>query len=208
MKIAVLGVTGRTGRLVTESALDRRYSVRALARHSERVDLKHERLAVIEGDAHDPDAVRRLLEGCDAVISAVGPTQNATNVCSTATKVVLQVMHELGIKRYVVVSGAGIDFPGDKKIFADKLVGKLIRVFQPTVVEDKEAELQLLQGEPGIDWVLVRPPRLSDGLPMGSIRASTARPQSTKIRRSDLAAFLVDQIYSEEYIRRAPFVSN
>jgi putative NADH-flavin reductase len=208
MKIAVLGVTGRTGRLVAQSALDRGYAVRGLARDPKKLDLRHERLAVIEGDAHDPNAVRRLLEGSNAVVSALGPNGDAANVCSTATKLVLKAMQETGIRRYVVVSGAGLDFPGDRKKFGDKLVGKMIRFFQPATVADKEAELQVLLGAPGIDWVLARPPRLVDGPARGSVRVSTDRPQSVKISRQDLASFLLDQIDSKAYIRCAPFVSN
>jgi putative NADH-flavin reductase len=208
MKIAVLGITGRTGRLVAEVALDRGHSVVGLARHPDALSLQHERLTVVAGDAHDPVAVRKLLDGCHAVVSALGPTKDAQNVCGNATGVALKVMRELGIKRYVVVSGAGIDFPGDQKGFADKLAGKIIRLLQPRVVQDKEVELALLRDEPAVEWVLVRPPRLVDGPPTGKPRANTLRPPSTKIRRSDLAAFLVDQVQSDEFVRSAPFVAN
>jgi nucleoside-diphosphate-sugar epimerase len=55
--IAVLGATGGTGREVVQQALAAGQSVRALVRTPEKLNLKHERLSVVRGDAHNADDV-------------------------------------------------------------------------------------------------------------------------------------------------------
>jgi putative NADH-flavin reductase len=70
MKLAVLGASGRTGRQIVELALEAGHHVRALVRSRGKLQLTHERLEYVMGDATDAAAVQRAVEGCDAVLSA------------------------------------------------------------------------------------------------------------------------------------------
>lgn len=204
MKVAVLGAAGRTGRLVIAEATARGHEVKALVRSRAQL-ASEERCSVVEGDARDAAAVRRVIEGCDAVVSALGPTSGPPDVCSTATKNVLVAMRELGVRRYIVISGAGLDFPGDRKDLPGRIVSKIIRLLSPAIVADKDRELALLQAS-DVEWILARPPRLVDG-PARGFRVSHDRALASKVRRADLAAFLVSQLESRENVRRAPFVT-
>jgi putative NADH-flavin reductase len=206
MKLAVLGGSGRTGRHLIDHALAAGHAVRALVRDPARAPVTHERLEWVQGDARDPAAVLQLLEGCDAVTSALGPTKGAVDVCSVATANVLAAMRARGIKRYVLVSGAGLDAPGDRKDLPGKLISKLVRLISPALVADKERELAALQAS-DVEWVLVRPPRLVDAPPNGAPRVSTERSLGTKIGRATLADFLLSQVTDARYVRQAPFVS-
>ena len=70
MIVAILGATGRTGRLVVQDLLARGHQARVLVRRA--VSAPADTCAVV-GDARDPAALRSLVDGCDVVISALGP---------------------------------------------------------------------------------------------------------------------------------------
>jgi uncharacterized protein YbjT (DUF2867 family) len=59
--IAIIDGTGRTGRLVLEGALERRYVVRALARSPSKLN-NNNKLTIIEGDADSLESLKELLD--------------------------------------------------------------------------------------------------------------------------------------------------
>ena len=71
MKISIFGASGGTGRLLTERCLSAGYVVATLLRTPESFPFR-ERVRVVQGNAFDPDAVRRAVEGSDVVLSALG----------------------------------------------------------------------------------------------------------------------------------------
>lgn len=77
MNIALLGGTGRTGHPLTDLALAEGHALRVLARDPARVHRQDPRLTVATGDARDPEALARLLEGTEAVLSVLGPVRGA-----------------------------------------------------------------------------------------------------------------------------------
>lgn len=202
MKIAVLGATGRTGRLVVRQALDAGHTVRALARDPGKVDLTHASLEVVKGDASDRDAVARLVDGVDCVVSALGPTSGRKDICSAGTENVLAARP----RRYVIVSGAGLDVPGDRKDVPGKIVSKLVRWISPAVFHDKVRELEHLRAS-DTPWVLVRPPRLVDSPAKRDAQVHLERSPGSSISREALAAFVLRCASEDTYLGKAPFVA-
>lgn len=208
MRLAVLGATGRTGHEVVQQALEQGHEVRALARDPRKTKLTHPALTWVKGDARNYESVRELLDGTDAIVSAMGPTKGDPAICSMTTEHVLRALAETGARRYVVVSGAGLDVPGDRKDIPGKIVSFMVRTIAPAVFADKVREYTLLAGSTA-DFVLVRPPRLLDGEATGQVAVSLERAPGTKIRRADLASFLLTQATtSDDFVRHAPFVAN
>jgi nucleoside-diphosphate-sugar epimerase len=203
MKIAVLGATGRTGRLIVEQALAQGHEVRALARSPNKLALQHPKLESVRGDVHEPSIVRDLVRGCDVVISALGVTETAKDVCSVGAANVIAAKP----KRYVVISGAGIDFPGDRKNLPGKIGAFLVRTLAPEMFQDKVREAALLQ-QSDVPFVIVRPPLLVDGPSKGPARTSTLHSPGPKICRTDLAAFALRCALDDSFLRKAPFVAN
>ena len=202
MKLAVLGASGRTGRQIVELALEAGHHVRALVRSRGKLQLTHERLEYVMGDATDAAAVQRAVEGCDAVISALGPTPERADICSTGTRHVIAA----GARRYVAVSGAGIDVKGDQKDFVGKVMSFLVKTITGAYFRDKVLEYQLLEQSP-LAWTLVRPPGLVDKPARGNVRSSLARSPGASITRADLAAYTLACVTNDELIRKAPFVA-
>ena len=201
MRVAVLGGTGRTGRLVVPLLIERGHAARVLTRGPD-VPAGAER---VEGLATEVADVARAVEGCDAVVACLA-SSNSEPVCSRATAGVIAAATDGGPRRYIAISGAGVDAPGDAKGVPDKLIGAIMKVVVGGMLRDRQRELGMVR-ESDLDWTFARPPRLTDGAPKG-YRTSLERPPSTAITRADLAAFLVDQLSSDAFSRAAPFVAN
>ena len=116
--LAVLGATGRTGRRVVAYALADGHRVRALARDPDALaDLVAPGLTVVAGDAGDPTAVARLVDGAEAVISALGggTTADPGTTRSDGVRHVAAALAAAGRAdaRVLFVAGGGIlDAPG------------------------------------------------------------------------------------------------
>lgn len=207
MKIAVLGATGRTGIPLLHELLDRGHLVTVLVRDPAKLEQLADRVTVVTGDSRDRAALARLVDGADAVISALGPTSREATLHTETARALIPAMSTAGVRRFVGVSGAGIDVPGDQKSTSGKVISWLIQTLGGAVVKDKPAEFELYAAS-DLDWTLVRPPRLQDGAATGRLEHHAHRStRSTKITRADLAAFLADVVEQDLYPRQAPFVA-
>lgn len=207
MKIVLIGGTGRTGSHVLTEALRRGHEVTALARTPGKLADAEGAARVMEGDSTDVATLDRLLPGADVVISALGPTAKEADLHSRTAQALVEAMPRHGVPRFVGVSGAGIDVPGDRKGPRDKLVSWLIQRLGGAVVQDKPREYAIF-ADSSIDWTLVRPPRLTDKPGTGRVEHDAHRPgRSTSISRADLAGFLLDVAEGDVHVRQAPFAS-
>lgn len=165
MDIAVLGATGRTGRLLVAELIRRGHTVRALVRDPGKLATT-DGLRVVEGDSRDATALRALIDGADAVVSALGPVGGDTTVHSETARELVAAMTSAGVGRYVGVSGAGIDVPGDRKSLRDKIVSRLIQTLGGAAVADKPREHRVF-ADSSLNWTLVSPRVCRMGRPVG-----------------------------------------
>lgn len=219
MKIAVLGATGRTGTPLVDELLRRGHEVSVLVRSPEKLGEHRDQVTVVTGSSTDPGALDQLLAGArggadaaagasvDAVVSALGPTNKEPDLHTSTAKALIAAMPRHGVTRFVGISGAGIDVPGDLKGGRDKVISFLIQKLGGKVVADKPAEYREFAAS-NLDWTLVRPPRLQEGPATGKVAHDAHTPgRSSSIRRADLAVFLVDVVEQDLYSRQAPFAS-
>jgi uncharacterized protein YbjT (DUF2867 family) len=214
MRIAMLGATGRTGRHALKTALERGHEVTVLVRDPGK--LPHEvtdgpyrdRVRVLVGDATDPDQLVELVAGADAVVSALGPVRGQRDLHRRTARALTRVMKEQGPRRFVGISAAGIDVPGDQKPLRDKVISWLIQRLGGDAAKDKPEEFAVWAGS-GLDWTLVRVPRLQDrDRSMKPLQQDPHRStRSTTLSRADLGAFLIDVVEQNLYACQAPFVA-
>ena len=208
MRIAVIGVTGRTGRPLLEELLRRGHSVVVLVRDPAKLGDPGPGVEVVTGDSRSPEDLDRLVVGAEAVISTLGPTAREASLHADTATALVTAMNDAGVRRFVGVSGAGIDVPGDQKSLSAKAISKAIQTLGGDVVKDKPAEY-LVYAASELDWTLARPPRLVEGEATGRLEHDAHRStSSTKVVRADLAAFLVDVVEQGLYVRQAPFVAS
>ncbi len=207
--IAILGGAGKAGRPLVREALRAGYRVRVLLRHPEQFDATDARLQIIQGDARDPAALRQLLSGCAALLSALGnPRGEPTPILSTVTGHLLPLLREAGISRYVAVTSLYETGPEQRDLPTRQAADFMEQNF-PRFMADRRRELELLS-KSDLDWTYVRLPYVvPDPAPaLGTVLVNLEHLPGPRITAEDLARFLVEQLESREYGRKAPFVAN
>ena len=208
MKVTVFGASGRTGRPLVEQALGRGYEVTAFVRDPSRFGLSHERLTIVRGDVTDGSAVEEAVSGQDAVVSALGHVKGSPkDVQTRGTENVVAAMKKHGVRRLVSLTGAGVRAEGDEPKFVDKTITFLLKRLQPAALEDGVRHAEVIKRS-GLEWVIVRGPRLTEGEKKGQYRVGLVGKNSgTQVSRADLADFMLDQITDDAHLGRMPVVS-
>jgi hypothetical protein len=116
-------------------------------------------------------------------------------------------MAEHRVRRFVGVSGAGADLPGDHKGWGARLVSGLTHRLARDVVSDKEGEYAVLAAST-LDWTQVRPPRLTDRPGSGRYRLTDEAPglRAAPVAKADVALAMVDLAASREHLSAAPYL--
>lgn len=207
-ELALFGATGRTGRRVLEQALGAGHDVRVLARDPSRLTVRDERMTVVVGDVLDAEAVRATVAGADVVLSLFGHVKGSpASVQAEGTRLIVSAMHAHGVRRIVSLSGGGVPAAGDRPRAADRAIRLLMKMVAKDVLDDAVAHVEVLRGS-GLDWTVVRAPRLTEAPGTGTYRVGMVGVDaSTQISRDDLARFLLAQVDDATYVERLPFVS-
>jgi len=205
MKILILGATGATGQLIVRDATAGGHYVVALVRSKASANLPG--AEVIEGDARDEGTLARALNGCDAVVSALGTGMGMRKVdlLTVATRALVAAMTRADVRRLVCISALGV---GDSRNHGGFVFDRL---FQPLLLgpayKDKERQEAAIRAS-SLDWVVVRPTMLTNGAARGRIRATTdlAGVNGGKIARADVAQFVLEQLTTDTWLRRTPVI--
>ena len=208
MKVLIIGGTGGTGKLIVQAARDSGHEVVALVRSKERgAALGPVRLAI--GDATDEVTLTAALEGCDAVISALGtpmsPFKEVT-LLSAATTALIQGMKNRQVRRLICITGMGA---GNSKGHGGFVFD---RIFNPLMLRkvyiDKDRQESLIRAS-DLDWIIIRPSVLSDRAASGRVRALTdlSNFHGGSISRADVAQFTVKQLTEDRYLKQSPLIT-
>jgi putative NADH-flavin reductase len=176
MAIALFGATGRTGKLVLQTARKRGWPVRALVRDPSKLHAAHG-LVVERGDARDAAAVGRVVEGSGAVVCALGMADislPATDF-SDSLKAIVGAMQQHRVRRIVAIASAGVlDHPAggvrNQHGFPD---------WMANISAEHRRNLETLRAS-GLDWTLMCPAMLVDEAPgMRTERADEDAPSGS-----------------------------
>lgn len=205
MRVLVFGASGRTGRELVTQALGQGHRVTAFVRDPAKLISRSPDLALIPGDVVDLAAVHQAVRGQDAVISALGastPFRRDPRLVDGVRNIV-STMEQMGVRRLVYVSYLGVhDGRSQLSLLGRYLVAPLARA----VVADHEAKEALIR-QSGLEWVIVRPPLLTNGPRTGEYRSGQnieAKSLISRISRADVADFMLRQLCDDTYVRRAP----
>jgi putative NADH-flavin reductase len=207
--IALFGATGKTGSLFLNVALRDGYTVRALARNPEKLSTNHRALHVIEGDVLRAEDVEKTVEGADIVVSLFGHVKGSPEWLQTeGTKHITTAMKKYGVKRIISLSGGGLPFPEkDRPKLADKIIRGIMKMAVPKVLKDAVKHHEVL-AKSGLDWTIVRGPRLTDEPRKGAYRTGWVGVNaSSSIGRADLADCILTQVEDNQFTGQMPFVS-
>lgn len=218
MKVLVIGATGGSGRAAVNHLLSAGHTVTVFSRRAQptAIDAASERLCSFVGDAMDAAAVERAVQGQDAVIVALGISENALrvrllgpartplDVRSAGTRNVIAAMRKHGVRRLVVQTTFGVGETRDKLDLINKLFFTLL--LKPQIA-DTEVQNEEVSAS-GLDWVIAQPVHLTDGaeddLPFISTKGETAK---MKVSRNSVARFLADAVASPTFVRKTVALS-
>jgi hypothetical protein len=211
MKIALFGAGGMVGKRIMEEAVRRGHEVTAIVRHPQAVHTDSDRVTVQEGDATDAARVAEVIGGHDAVIDAIAPPRGpfaTAEVLPRAVRGLVEGMTKAGVKRLLVVGGAGSLLLGD----GTPLLGT------PTFPEAYRAEaigqrqaLDELKGrgtKAGIEWTYLSP--AAEVLPgqrtgkfrIGDDQMMVDEQGRSRITAEDYAVAMLDEVENPQHVGR------
>jgi putative NADH-flavin reductase len=221
MKLTIVAATGGIGRQLLEQALAAGHEVTAVVRNPNKLS-REVRTVTADLTAADPAALQSAVAGADAVLSGLGPRSNAeAGITWQGTRAIVAAMQATGVRRIVAVSAAPIGTvpsPGrPKPPRHDPGDGLFMRhLFSPmtkAAFRGTYADLALMEdvlADSGLDWTVVRPPRLTDKPPTGAYR--TAYGQNLRrglfISRADVAALMLGVLERPETIKQSIGIAN
>lgn len=208
MKIVVFGASGGMGLKIVEQALSAGHIVIAFVRTPSKLSIQHKNLTIFQGDVTDADAVTKAIFGQDAVISALGPVRPPVpGMMETAAKNIVAGMNAYELRRLISTTGAGVRGPQDQPKFIDHVMKALLTLLARDVLRDSAANVSVIQSS-DLDWTIVRFPRLIDGAYTGKYRVGyVGRDSGSQLSRADGADFILKELSTNQWIKKAPIVS-
>ena len=206
-KIAVIGGTGKSGKYLVRQLLKKEYHFKLLLRDPDTFKVSSPFIEIIPGNVRDYKSVLALTEGCQAVISMLGQPKGEPTIFSEATKNVLRAMDENNIQRYILITGLSVDTPQDNKNPKVKFATEWMKTNYPETTADKQIEYSFLV-ESNINWTLVRLPLIEQTEQVCEINISLEDCPGDKISATNLALFIIEQLFTDSYVKKSPFIAN
>ena len=196
MKIIVFGATGGVGKSVVAQALEAGLEVTAFVRTPSKMDITHENLKLIQGNAFNQEEVSAAIVGHDAVVSCIGSNQGMkeSTEIQEMTKNIVDGMKKHNVERIIYTASAGIhkEIPG--------VSGKLVMFMLKNPLKDHRAAVDYIQAN-RLNYTIVRPMGLTDQPFTGKYResASSVPEKSRTIPRADVAHFILKALTDPNY---------
>lgn len=207
--IAVLGASGGVGRRVVARALDRGFDVVCQTRDAKKLADLAARVRVLVFDPRDAGKLGDFVAGANAVIFALGvDTFGATTLFSEVTATLIAAMKKARVKRLIAITGVGAgETRGRGGFLYDRVIFPL---FTRNSYADKNRQEALIAAS-DLDWIIVRPASFTNSALAGPIEVHTSVAPGTVLRRvtrDEVAAFVVEQIDGDRYLRQRPFIGH
>ncbi|GAB3551225.1 NAD(P)-dependent oxidoreductase [Spirosoma fluminis] len=208
MNVAIIGASGFVGSTLLSEALQRGHAVTAIVRHPEKITASNPNLTVKAVDVFDEAALTTALSGHDAVLSAYNAGWDNPNLYDDflkASRLIEQATQQAGVKRLLVVGGAGsLEIaPGVQLVDTPEFPAAW-----KTGATSARDYLNLLRQNTELDWTFLSPAiMLQPGERTGTFRIGTDQPvfndkgEST-ISVDDLAVALVNELETPTFIRQ------
>jgi putative NADH-flavin reductase len=214
MKIIVFGATGRTGKEIVRQALEQGHTVTAFVRDP--VPLTPPSglpmgLRLFKGNIFDPVAVSEAIDGHRAVLSALGGrTLKKENVLARAIPNILAGMDARYVQRIIALGAAGALYPAGKYQtgWFNLVLATAKSTFLRQPFADQAIQERLLE-QSGMDFTIVRPPRLNDKAESQEVRVlpDGLPGGGWQIARADVADFMLLQLTDPRFHRQGVYIS-
>ena len=205
MKIAVIAANGRSGQAFVQKALDAGHKVRGGILGKSYLP-NNPKLTTVDCDATNPDQVKELITGCDAVVSLIGHVKGSpAHVQTQAISTVIDCMKSTGVTRIVSLTGTGVRFPGDKITLLDRFLNLGISIVDPNRVKDGIEHVKLLE-QSDVDWTVIRVLKLQNV----AEKPFTLRengPTKPYVGRDEVASAILQVLEQNSFVQKSPIIS-
>jgi len=195
MKVAVLGASGRAGSEITRELAARGHAVVAIARKPEAIPAAPG-VTAVAGDAADPAALAPLIQGSDAVISALH--------FDVPAETLLKAVKDAGVPRLLVTGGAASLEVAPGVLLFD--TPEFPAEWKP-IAKGGLTFLDALRQEKDIDWTFFSPPVLIEEGPrlgryrLGGDQLVVDDKGDSRISFADYAIAMVDELEQHRHSR-------
>jgi putative NADH-flavin reductase len=202
MKVVLYGASGMIGSRILQELLSRGHQVTAVVRNPAKITAAGVR--VLKGDVTDAASVAQTARGADAAVSAYAPPKGEEPTVSAAVLALLDGLAEAGVRRLIVVGGAGalevapgvalVDAPGFPEAYRD--------------IAMAHRDLLPILRESNLDWTYLSPAAfIEPGERTGRFRLGTTtlvvdEKGESRISAEDYAVALVDELENPQHVRK------
>jgi len=205
MKIVVFGASGKTGSLLVDEALTSGHEVLAYVRKPESIKSEHPNLKVVAGYLNEKDKLKSVISGSDACISTLGGaslTKHSREIIEGIDNIV-SIMEQESVARFIYLSSFGA---GDSRRYMPQPVRFLIADIMLLVplADHNTNEGRITKSQ--LNWTIVRPGGLTNGAKTDNLKHGcemTKIKGSLSISRSNVAAFLLNQVSNNDYANKS-----
>ena len=202
MKVVLYGASGMIGSRILRELASRGHEVTAVVRNPDKVTA--EGVTVVKGDVTDADSVAATAQGAEAAITAYAPPQTEVQAVVEAARSLLAGLTTAGVKRVLVVGGAGslevkpglqlVDAPG------------LPDAWRGIALAHRDL-LPVLKGS-SLDWTyfspasFIQPGERTGKFRLGGTNLVTDEKGESRISAEDYAVALVDELENPKHLRQ------
>lgn len=215
MKILLLGATGRTGKLILETALQKGHEINCLVRKPEQIR-ERTGLKVFKGNANNINDLLKAIEDCKSIITALNISRNSDfpwsklrtpgNYLSDVAGKLVPIGEEKKVRRIVVCSAWGVaetkdDIPKWFKWFIENSnIG--------ITYKDHERQEELLR-KSNLNWTIVRPTGLTNSKNHQKIKETFGKipKPGLTISRASVANYMLNSIDDNNLIKKVVVIS-
>lgn len=207
MKTIVFGATGTLGKHLVLQLLESGHSVTAFSRRPEKLEINNPNLILRKGDVLDLSSVSDAVAGHDIVFCTLGDGNKGITRAS-GTGNIVEAMRKQGISRLIVQTTLGLgESAGNLNFFWKRIMfGFLLK----KAFIDHEIQEEVIRNS-GLDYTIIRPSAFTDSAPTKSYKVGfngSAKGLALKISRAVVAGFMIEQINTREWLRKAVSISN
>lgn len=162
VNVLLIGATGFVGSAVLNELVSRGHKVTAVVRNIEKL-AKSDLVDAVKEDVANVDAIAKLAEGKDAIISAYNPGWTNPDIATLITEnypKILEAAKKSGVERLLIIGGAGTLFcaPGLRVVDSGAIPEEIMGGVRPL----GDFYLNTLMNENDIDWVFFSPAGVFD----------------------------------------------
>lgn len=208
MTITIFGATGKTGIKVIRKALENNYKVRAFVRTPSKLGDLQDKVSIIQGSINDLGAVKDAISGSDCVVSVLGHGKSTpANMQTEAIKNIIAAMNNLGVKRLIALTGAGVYAQGDKPSFINNSMSFVLKLVAKSVFEDGVNYTNEIK-KTDLNWTVLRAPVLLQGKQTNKAKLGMVGDNLRFfLSREDLAQKIIEIINDQSTFRKLPYIA-